>query len=575
MRVALGSTVLAVACWVMALPSIHIQRVGATGFIDALRPLYFVGAAALAVGFVASLSTIHPPRWLLVAQLVVLLLMLYGTVAIVEPLPRFATSWLHAGFTDYIMRTGKTAPSYDARFNWPGFFGAAALLSKAAGLSSPLVLLRWAPVVFNALFAVGVFAIASAVTRVERARWLATWLFLTCNWVGQDYFSPQALGYLLALCCALLLLRWLVSTPLVTAGGVHTRRARWALLLMRAPDELTADPPEASQVALAVTLMFLIFGALVVTHQLTPPVVIVWAAVLVVARRCRVRALPFALASIFLLWLSYGTIAYWSGHLKDLFGGFGHLGSAVNQNLTSRVSGSGSRIVVQHLRLAFTAAIALLAGLGMVRRIRSGFGDLSVGLLAMAPFSVLLVQSYGGEALLRSLFLALPFFAVLGASAFFPRPGHPGIGRALVLTIVLVIAVPTFFVARYGNEAWDMTSPGDYAAFQYVYNHAPRGSTLISVASEVPWGYRDLLGYKLVENATLSDPIVAELELHSSDPKPAYLIVTRDQVNFGRLFTGEPPDWAATMEEAVLATGSYRIVYSNPDAQVITRSLRP
>lgn len=564
-------TVGSVALWDLALRGMHADQVGVRGFFDVLSPLFLLAVSMLAVGFAMALSAAKPRPWLLALQLVALLFMLYGTVCIVEPLARFDTTWLHAGFTDYIARTGHTAPSYDARFNWPGFFAAAAMFSKAAGLSSPVTLLKWAPVYFNAIFAVGVYALASAATSVERTRWLTVWIFLSANWVGQDYYSPQALGYLLALCCAVILLRWFRSVRLLPAGGARSLATRWVTLVRWAPDETPLQLPSNRESVVLSGLLFVLFGALVVTHQLTPPVVIVWALALVIAQRCRIRALPFAFVSIFLLWLSYGTVAYWSGHLHDLFGSIGHFGASVNQNLTNRVSGASSRVFIQDVRLVFTAAVFALAGVGAVRRLRAGYGDLSFGLLALAPFSVLLVQSYGGEALLRSLFLALPFLALFCAFAFFPRGGAPSVFRYSLLAVVLAGAIPVFFLARYGNEAWDMETPKELAAFQYVYNTAPPGSTLISIASEVPWGYRDVLKFKLEQNSTLANPVQAGLELFYAPGPAAYLIVTQDQANFGWLFSGQPRDWATKMERSLLGVGRYKLVFSNSDAQVIAR----
>ena len=44
-------------------------------------------------------------------------------------------------------------------------------------------------------------------TRNKRLIWLALWFFFIINWVGQDYFSPQAMAYVLYLACIGLLIR--------------------------------------------------------------------------------------------------------------------------------------------------------------------------------------------------------------------------------------------------------------------------------------------------------------------------------------------------------------------------------
>jgi hypothetical protein len=46
-------------------------------------------------------------------------------------------------------------------------------------------------------------------TRDRRLVWLSCWIFYIANWVGQDYFSPQAFAYLQYLLLLGIVLRWL------------------------------------------------------------------------------------------------------------------------------------------------------------------------------------------------------------------------------------------------------------------------------------------------------------------------------------------------------------------------------
>ena len=43
----------------------------------------------------------------------------------------------------------------------------------------------------------------------RRLVWLAVWVFYLGNWVGQDYFSPQAFAYLLYLMLLAILVTWM------------------------------------------------------------------------------------------------------------------------------------------------------------------------------------------------------------------------------------------------------------------------------------------------------------------------------------------------------------------------------
>jgi hypothetical protein len=226
--------------------------------------------------------------------------------------------------------------------------------------------------------------------------------------------------------------------------------------------------------------------------------------------------------------------------------------------------------------MALTAGAALLGAVGFLRRLRRGHGDLSIAICALVPFGVLAGQSYGGEALLRCFYFAIPFLAILGALAFAPRPaGRMRPVATLALAAVVVGSVPAFVLARYGNEAWDSQTRTEHGALEYVYANAPSGATVLSVVSEVPWGYQDLARFEYVSPAperVLSDVDAARARVAraSSD---AYLVVTRGQVAFGRLFAGLPPTWGDDLVAALVATDDYTVVFQNDDAVVLLHRL--
>ena len=58
-------------------------------------------------------------------------------------------------------------------------------------------------------------------TQDPRLIWTALWLFCLGDWVGQDYFSPQACAYFLYLVVIAVSLRWYSSSgvPLLAAGA--------------------------------------------------------------------------------------------------------------------------------------------------------------------------------------------------------------------------------------------------------------------------------------------------------------------------------------------------------------------
>ena len=175
------------ALGVAALRATSPAGIGSLGLVDVL-PLAMYGALALVTaGFFAVVFFASEIRPLLLAlHLVVFTVLLHGAATLVEPLPRFVPAWLHVGFADYIARTGHTLPALDARFSWPGFFALAAMATRAAVLRDAMPLLGWTPVVLNLFLAAVVYRVARATAVTARGAWLAAWLFIPADWVGQD-----------------------------------------------------------------------------------------------------------------------------------------------------------------------------------------------------------------------------------------------------------------------------------------------------------------------------------------------------------------------------------------------------
>ena len=116
-----------------------------------------------------------PRRWLLTAVLLATVVSLHAVPALLEAQPRFPTAWQHAGFIEYIDRTGHAMPYLDARFSWPGFFAGVALVAGACGVTDLTEVLRWWPTVLEVLYLAPLALLLSAVRTGWRARWCAAW----------------------------------------------------------------------------------------------------------------------------------------------------------------------------------------------------------------------------------------------------------------------------------------------------------------------------------------------------------------------------------------------------------------
>lgn len=559
-------TLASLLLWIGSVQAINVRDMTDLGLVSVLPLPVFVALAMLIVGFCLTLRSKQPNERLLALQIIVLIFMLYGITALVEERPRFAVAWLHVGFAEHIMRTGGLAPELDARFSWPLFFALSAFLTKIAGFQSALSFVSWAPVYFNLLYLGPLVLILNSATPDKRLIWLGVWFFYLTNWIGQDYFSPQAFNYFLYLVIVAIILRWFeVPTTQLKQLGPDWERLRAVANL-----ENTFSGPR--QRAGLFVVIVVLYAVVVSSHQLTPFFTLVAVGALVLFRRCSLRALPLLMAVMTGGWIIFMTVAFLSGHINSLLENIGRIGGAVNENVTGRLQGSPEHILIIYLRMLMTLAIWGLAVLGGLRRLIKGYRDVAFALLAAAPFPLLALQAYGGEMVLRIYLFALPFMVFGAAVLFLPTPIVRVSGRTLIVICLTSVGLLVgFLFSRYGNERMDYMSSYDVEAVQHLYQIAEPGAALVSVASNLPWRYQ---GVEKYEYLPLTDEVlIGDLERLMeilSDPRypGAYLILTRSQKAYAELFKGVQPGEWERFEASLAHVPNLKLIFANEDAKI-------
>lgn len=570
----------AILLWLFSLRGLDVRQMNDLGLVSIL-PLSTYGALfLLTVSFcwiVAQRATSTP---LLLLHVVVLIVMLFGVTAFLEEEPRFPVTWQHFGFIEYIVRTGTLAKGIDARFSWPGFFVLNAFLTQIAGPQSVLLWATWAAVCFNLLYLGPLLMIMRTATNDERLVWLGVWFFYLTNWIGQDYFAPQAFNYFLYLTIIAMLLPWFKEEKpslswlekVALSPTWYGRQARRFYLWSIEP-ALPIPLPSESQSGL-IAVIILMFAAIVSSHQLTPFAVLTGVSLLVLLNRCRLRNLPLLMAIMILAWIAYMTADFLDGHLRGLLSDIGNLGKSLNKNVTTRVQGSPQHTLIIYLRLMMTLTIWGLALLGGLRRLRKGYSDVSFVLLTIAPFTLLGFQSYGGEALLRAYFFNLPFIAFFAAALVYPTLSQRTSGHLVFITVVIsVFLLAGFQFTRYGNERMDFVTHKDVAGFEYLYKVAQPKSLFITPSPYLPWAFRDVEKFsytpKIKEFADNNLDAIAAFMADKRYPA-AYLVINHNQIAYAELFSGEPAGWGKRLKQNLLASGKFSQLFDNGDVTIFT-----
>lgn len=349
------------------------------------------------------------------------------------------------------------------------------------------------------------------------------------------------------------------------------------------PGELPPRPASTGEKAFLLALLVALFTVSTMSHQLTPFFMLGACVALILVRRCNLTGLPVLLGVILVGWVSFAAVGYWTGHLGTIFGPIGDLLANLFGSVNGRINGTApGHVLALHARVAVAGVIVGLAAAGLLRRRRLGLDDRVLLALLCMPVFAFGLQSYGGEIALRIYLFMLPAASVLGACLLFPlrvfaRPNW----RVLTALAGCAVVLPAaFFLARYGNEAYEQIPPGELTAANWVYAHDAHGVRLLWLSTdpatdntpEMPWSYEDLTKVDYVPVLAPANPVqvrslVADLR---SDGPGSYLISAQTQVAALQETASYATDWGSRFNAEMAAAPGVRVAFSDATAVIYT-----
>lgn len=560
----------------------------ATTNLDALdgwglgRVLSVAGWAAIACAVAACVAELKSPRPripMLGAATGVLILCTTGMPSVVEPVARFATAWLIAGFTDAIAITGHTPSGVDARFYWPAFFAQWAFFRDAGGATQLDTVLRWFPPAVVTVWTIGIYALARSMLGGTRAPWAAAWLFVGLNWIEQDYFSPQATGIILMLTVLTFALGPL-ATRRTDAAGVPgwpfphpgAKRTplfrRWLVAALTPPNRPTLPPRQLLLIYFCAALCLM---AAAPEHQITPFAIMGQLAVLAVVGRFRGRGLVLVALLSSALFILIAGREFWINQLGLILGS-GDQG-ALQEGVAARLTGDTGQLVVKYMRVAMPVLTWLLGMAGAWVYWKRRRDLVPIG-LAVVPMFFAAVQSYGGELVLRIVLYGLPILSILGADALraWVRKRR---SREWVLAVGMVVLMGLLVVIRGGNDSFQVVFPQEVAMYRQIEAATPPGQTIMALSALGPAGVVGINDHPRGDNAQgcgqlATDPVRCTL---AADPDVVVSFTSVEKE--GVYLNGEQPGWSLQALQELLATGHYTLTYQDGYNWVVRKIPQP
>lgn len=499
-----------------------------------------------------------------------LTVMLHGMPPLAYEFLRFSWAWKHVGIVDYIQRFGDVDPgiaSLPVYHNWPGFFGLNAWITESSRLESALSYASWSPILFNLLFVGALYVMFRGFTTDRRLIWTSLLLFVLGNWVGQDYFAPQALAFFLYLLVLAILLRWYPQDPGYLDDGA-----------VRPAGDVVA-PGSVASVALSGVVVAGLF-VIASSHPLTPVMTVVALAALVVSRVIRVRWPVVVIAVLTTVWALGPAREFVFANLIEAAREAGGFQVNVDSNLVDFEIVSPAQEIISLVARGLSAALLGLGALGWLRRRRRGVRSGWVSLLAAVPALLVMLSSYGGEVIFRAYLFALPFVAYLAASLWF---ADETVGRRLLarwtLGATIVVLTAALLIADFGADRRQVFSADEVAAANFVFENAREGALIIEGTRDYPRQHRNYEKFVFLPldrstpdtlRGLMADPAERLASWLSDDDRynGGYVIITESQRNtVSDLGTLLEPTLDA-IEESLLTSELFEVVYESGTARV-------
>ncbi|MGZ6777158.1 MAG: hypothetical protein ACXVGD_21690 [Blastococcus sp.] len=422
-----------VGLWVASVPAMRSAAPSVLGLLVAGPRTFPAAILGAVLVLLLALRTRH--LYVAASAVLALVIVLRSTASVVSPVPILSWAYKHIGVVASLQEQHHVASGMDIYMNWPGMFAASGYLSDSSGVAV-IDLARWTTPLVHVLLALETAALARALGARAAGCVAAAGLVVALNWVGQDYFAPQAFALVLATGVAMLL--------------VHSRASRACALL-------------------ALTT----FSAIVVTHQLTP----FWLLILVISLAV-IRCAPWWLAAAMVAVVAAYLAVKWDVvQAYGLVSGFDPVANATGNvpdvpALGREVGGLFAKS--SSLLMWLSTGLVLLA-----RSVRAGWRYfwrdpfvLVPGTIAFTPIVLLGGQNYGGEAILRvTLYSTVGCCAVLGPALVTALERR--VVTALAAAVWAVVLVASTAQSSYTMWSVSLIQPEDVAAARWLATDHP------------------------------------------------------------------------------------------------------
>jgi hypothetical protein len=453
-RAGLQLTLVGTVFWLAAAIWTRDPNPGYWGMLATINPLWYFGLVTVLAGFAVG------RRSELTAGLAALSFGLASTLtpALVYGAPREQTAAKQMQIVQYVLahhHIDVTAGIYQA---FSSLFAGVAALSQLLGVHGMLghmslwsVATYW-PVLLTLMRVAVLRFLFGRLLPTTARRWCAVMLVLLVDSLGTDYFSPQAVGFVMAIGVIAVAMNGIASRPF------SNRTTAFLLLLTGVA---MAPAHELSPYMTAGALLVLALFSQAPRWSWAPIAVpaLLWATVV-----HRAISHNFSFSSLFNIsnFQPPVTVATPGLHRLAIVG------------------------IQSHMLLLGLLILIALGAIGFLAHVRERWAW-AYALCPIVGIALIAINPYGNEGIFRATLFAIPWMAVLAMRMPHPFARVPASARpilvAAALTSGLTVLLATFVVAAYSMDGTNVLPRDNVAVVDFLTRQAPRHAPVLAVGS--------------------------------------------------------------------------------------------
>jgi len=538
--VAFGSRV-SVVCTVAAYLSLLAAILAAPPLVNlfvlsgmpSLPIWWFVAVALAAMAAFLQWISANELAYLSALQFIVFVASLWTFPHLAGVIPEAGQGWQYSfwGQVSYVLENGHTDATVWVGHNWPVPAILWSTLANVLGQSDPQFFVAQATWVARLIYLLPMYLLLRYLLDNPKARWAGMYVFTVGLWSTQPGLTMQALGYLL-----------FVFMAVVVIAQTRARKDHGSPRVM----------------------YILIGAALVLTHLLSALWGLGMAASLYLlkTRQRGRRYLPLVLlAVVFGTWVIYVGGGFVDATLPNAFSQaltLGFLSDSAQQAYGS--SGSAAWRLTILLKTALMVALLAFAGVaGILRLIRRESSSTDVALMgaagAMVILTLLVGSSYSPSPEFKWEILHRLFLFLLPLIAYFSVVQIGDKVWTISLLLLLMILAPLSYASHYAPEYYAYVSSQAVEKYKFVISNVDQANIVTVSPALLALGTREDQ-YRL-----LSTDYAADWE-DESNPAETLVLLGDQERRLERHFAGRP-EFLDELDQRLVSDPNWALIYTS------------